>query len=151
MAVVACLLGTSGGLAGAVSGDVAHQAAVVALDVAGVAVTGKVVDSTALVASGTSTTSWGRRGWGRSAVTGNVAVLLALVALNRAVWTVAFDVTGLATDVTCLLSSSVWLLALAQVVSWLVAVVAQSFCLGAVVGNVTGLSALKTSSSVHYG
>lgn len=143
-----------------VLGNVAVLAAGVALDGTGLTVLGKVVGATALVAHG----ALGELGWellvswrSRSstlvlwALSGDVAELRAVVALGAlgAVWAVASDVANVSTQVALLGVRGLWLRARRRLVAGLATVVAQSFFLLTVVGNVAGLTALVTGSWEH--
>lgn len=143
-----------------VLGDVAVLAARVTLDGAGLTVLGKVVRATALVAHGALgelgrklLVSWRNRGgtlvlW---ALSGDVAELGTVVTLGAlgAVWAVTSDVTNVTAQVALLGVRGLWLRASRRLVAGLATVVAQSFFLLTVVGNVAGLTALVTGSWEH--
>lgn len=144
--------------------NVSALTARVTLNGTSLAVLGEMVGATALVAHGTlgatklTTSSWRRRCWSSStfvlwAVSGDVTKFGAVVALGAlgAVRAVALDVTNVTTQVTLLRSSRLWLRARRRLVTRLTTVVAQSFSLLAVVGDVAGLSALVTRSWEHFG
>lgn len=161
-AVVTGLGGLVGGQ-GALLGDVAGLAARVALHCARLAVLGKVVGATALVAGGAlSRAELGSSGcWSQSrraglvlrTLSGDVAKLGAVVALGALgrVRAVALDVADVAARVTLLGSSGLWLWAGRGLVAGLTTVVAQSLGLLTVVGDVAGFSALVTGSWEHVG
>ena len=145
--------------------DVAVLAAGIALDDARLAVTGKVVGPTALVAGGAAragprsstggTGTLGTRGNGGTAVGGavlqDVAELAAVVALQPLGLSgaVQLDVADVTTRVALLGGGLLGLGAVARLVAGLAAVVAQSLLLGAVVSQVADLTTLVTRSREH--
>lgn len=163
LTAVVTSLGQLVGSLATVLGDVAVLSARVTLDGASLAVLGKVVWSTTLVAHGAlgselSTLSGSWSTWRSSSrfvlrtVSRDVAefgTAVTLGALGR-VWAVALDVANISTQVTLLGSSGLWLRASGRFVTCLATVVTQSFLLLAVVGNVAGFTAFVTRSGEHF-
>lgn len=162
MAGLAALVTGLGELVGghvAVLGDVASLTARVTLDRASLAVLGKVVWTTALVTGGTlaresaATSSWwSSRRVSLWALSGDVAKLGTSVTLGSlgSVRAVTLNVANVTARVTLLGGGGLWLRASTRLVTWLATVVAQSFLLLTVVGDVAGLTAFVTSSWEHF-
>jgi len=156
---------------GAVAGDVAQFAAGVALHCLGLAITSKVVGSTALVAGGrasaasetatetSSVTTTGRTASSTThsrvgAVAGKVASDTAAVAASACAssaqaqsWAVSLDVSKTLAVVALLGLGSAGMRASVGLVAWLLAVVAQPLRRGANLGVVTDVSALEARTT----
>lgn len=157
---------TTGG-GGALFGDVTSLATGVTLGHTSLAVTGKVVWTTTLVASGLaggdagSTWSltlsltlwlWCLGGWDMGGwlwtVSGDVAELGAVVTTGTLalLGAVALDVADTTAVVALLLCVLSWLRAVGGLVAWLTTVVAETLLLGADLSDVTDLATLVTGS-----
>lgn len=160
---------------GAVTADVTELAAGKALQSLSLAVSGKVVALSALVASGWAwstdkctawcessleTSTWGKStasdSWWCSAVTGKMALKTARVAASGGAseaesWAIGLNVANAGAGVALLGLGGAWQWAAVGLVPWLLAVIAETLGGGALVGGVANLATFVAGATGEVG